>query len=290
MGPLTTLLLFSVLLRTVIADFAVLEPGLLANSSTATISTACANALQSSVACDQYLQDNAYIDTYGPLNDSLLDTFCTAGCSSSLISYRKNVVSACAKDPQPYAGIPAQYFVDVIWAQYNFTCLKDPGTGKYCNSTSPGFSSHVCQSWLGIAKFNEGYFTTFAASVPADTSMASLPVSQVCSPCILALGRQMQATSYSNYNDAIAAEWTSIQTKCGVKYPTAVPPLQTNVTEFSGFASPNTPTSTTCLSGNTYTVVSGDGCLKISSSKKVSTGALIVLNQLLPDCSNLLGM
>lgn len=119
--------------------------------------------------------------------------------------------------------------------------------------------------------------------------MASLPVAQVCSPCILALGRQMQATSFSNYNDAIAAEWSSIQTKCGVKYPTNVLPLETNATEFSGFASPDAPVSTTCLSGNSYTVVSGDDCIKISSSKKVSTGALIVLNQLLPDCSNLLG-
>lgn len=267
MGPLSILLLSSVLIRTVIADFAVLEPGFIANSSAVTLSTACVNALQSSVTCDQYLQDNAYVDTYGPLNASLLDTFCTTGCSSSLISYRKNVVSACAKDPQPFTGIPAQYFVDVIWAQYNFTCLKDPGTGQYCNS----------------------YFTTLAASLPADTSMASLPVAQVCSPCILALGRQMQATSYSNYNDAIATEWSTIQTKCGVKYPTAVPPLQTNATEFSGFASPGTPASTTCLSGNTYTVVSGDDCIKISSLKKVSTGALIVLNQLFPDCSNLLG-
>lgn len=140
-----------------------------------------------------------------------------------------------------------------------------------------------------VADFHEGYFTTLAASLPADTSMASLPVAQVCSPCILALGRQMQATSYSNYNDAIATEWSTIQTKCGVKYPTAVPPLQTNATEFSGFASPGTPASTTCLSGNTYTVVSGDDCIKISSLKKVSTGALIVLNQLFPDCSNLLG-
>lgn len=147
MGPLAVVLLSSILLRSAIADFAVLEPGLIANSSTVTLSTACVNALQSSVACDQYLQDNAYIDAYGPLNASLLDTFCTTGCSSSLISYRKNVVSACAKDPQPYSGIPAQYFVDVIWAQYNFICLKDPGTGQYCNSMCPDSDSHIHQSW-----------------------------------------------------------------------------------------------------------------------------------------------
>lgn len=146
MGPLAILLLSSVLISTAVADFAVLEPGLIANSSKVTLSTACVNALQSSVACDQYLQDNAYIDSYGPLNASLLDTFCTAGCSSSLISYRKNVVSACANDPQPFTGIPAQYFVDVIWAQYNFTCLKDPGTGQYCNSMCPNSNSHIRKS------------------------------------------------------------------------------------------------------------------------------------------------
>lgn len=147
MGSLV-ILLSSVFVGTAVADFPVLEPGLIANSSTVSLSTACVNALQSPVACDQYLQDNAYIDSYGPLNDSLLDTFCTAGCSSSLISYRKNVISACAKDPQPFAGIPAQYFVDVIWAQYNFTCLKNPSTGQYCISMCPDPNSHIHQSWL----------------------------------------------------------------------------------------------------------------------------------------------
>lgn len=119
--------------------------------------------------------------------------------------------------------------------------------------------------------------------------MSSLPIAQICSPCVLALGKLIQGTSYSNYDDTIASEWSTIQSKCGVSYPTDVQPLETHLSEFSGFTS-HYPVPSTCLSGNTYTVASGDDCVRISTSKQVSTGALISLNQLFPDCSNLQGM
>ena len=57
-----------------------------------------------------------------------------------------------------------------------------------------------------------------------------------------------------------------------------------------GFAPTNYTISTACISENTYIVASGDDCVKISKSRSVSTGSLIVLNQLFPDCSNLVGM
>jgi hypothetical protein len=122
--------------------------------------------------------------------------------------------------------------------------------------------------------------------------MTSLSEAQLCSPCILSLGQTIQGTSFSNYNLGIASQWSSIQSTCGVDYPIAVQPLTTNLTSISGFASPTNSTSnstapTFCLSGNKYTVVSGDGCLGISEAKNVPTGTLRVLNDIFPDCSNL---
>ena len=118
--------------------------------------------------------------------------------------------------------------------------------------------------------------------------MTNLPKSQLCSPCLLALGRLIQSTSYSNYDDTVASEWSTIQKQCGVSYPTGVQPPAASPTNVPGFNT-NYTASTDCLSGNTYNVVSGDNCVGISTSKGVSTGGLTVINQLLPDCSNLLG-
>ena len=120
--------------------------------------------------------------------------------------------------------------------------------------------------------------------------MVNLPEAQVCSPCIIALGRLLQATSFSNYDDTIASEWASIQKTCQVDYPIDVQPPEATPTDMIGFAPTNYTISTACISGNTYDVASGDDCVRISQSKNVSTGGLIVLNQLFPDCSNLVGM
>ena len=103
--------------------------------------------------------------------------------------------------------------------------------------------------------------------------------------------RLLQSTSFSNYDDGAKDEWKSIQNICGVSYPSEVQPPKTNVTTPVGFAPANYSVQdpTNCLSGDTYTVANGDDCGKISTSKDVSTGTLIVLNQLFPDCTNLLG-
>lgn len=134
------------------------------------------------------------------------------------------------------------------------------------------------------------YISNLTSSITSDTSMVNLQEAQVCSPCIIALGRLLQATSFSNYDDTIASEWSSIQKTCQVDYPIDVQPPEATPTDMIGFAPTNYTISTACISGNTYDVASGDDCVKISQSKNVSTGGLIVLNQLFPDCSNLVGM
>ena len=134
-NPARFLFLGALWARVIRADFQVLQTGFLANESSVELSTGCVSALESSVTYDQWLQANAYDDYYGPMNDTVLDSLCPAGCKSSLASYRSSVVSSCQADRQPFQGLLAQYFVDLVIASYNFTCFKAPDLGQYCNST-----------------------------------------------------------------------------------------------------------------------------------------------------------
>lgn len=118
------------------------------------------------------------------------------------------------------------------------------------------------------------------------TDPTSLPNSQLCIDCVIKVFKQIQSTPYSNYDPGLAQEWAAIQSKCGVSAPTDIPTLATNVTDPAEYAAPYEPPP--CLSGKTYTVVSGDNCLDIAHNQHVSTGSLIALNSLLPDCTNLL--
>jgi hypothetical protein len=97
----------------------------------------------------------------------------------------------------------------------------------------------------------------------------------------------MQGTSFSNYDASLATVWSSIQSKCSLSYPTAVPTLQTNVTQPGGFAVPGYTSSPICLSGVTYTVLSGDNCEAIAEKHSVSTGTLIAINDIYADCTNI---
>lgn len=98
----------------------------------------------------------------------------------------------------------------------------------------------------------------------------------------------MQSTPYSNYDSTLATVWSNIQSKCSLSYPTAVPTLDTNLTQPGGFALPGYNTSAAlCLSGITYTVVSGDNCEVIAENYNVSTGTLIAINDIYVDCTNL---
>lgn len=54
----TAWVLFTVL-PFVLAEFQVLQTGLLANESSVFLSDGCTAALESSISCDQWLQDNA---------------------------------------------------------------------------------------------------------------------------------------------------------------------------------------------------------------------------------------
>ena len=129
------------------------------------------------------------------------------------------------------------------------------------------------------------FVATIQGNLTEDSDLSALPQSQLCSPCLLSLLQSIQQTSFSNYNDDLAVSYQSIQKVCQVDYPTAVTPLVTNVTDLPGYV--NSPTNSTCLSGDYYPVAPQDNCQNIAVAKQVATGTLRILNNILPDCSNL---
>ncbi|KAK0630489.1 LysM domain protein [Bombardia bombarda] len=243
-----------------LAAFSVIPSGTVANTSTAVLTAACVSAIEAPIQCDTYLQLLASTDTYSTSNNASQALICTTGCSSSLTTYISTAETACKGQPQAWAGLPYAYYGKVLQSTYNMTCLKDATTGVYCTTFVLGFGN---------------------------ATAAELTTAQACSSCMISMGRQMQSTSYSNYDADLAAQWKAVQARCGTSYPTAIAASETNVTEFTGYAPANYSTSTTCWSGNTYTVVSGDTCGGIAVSKGVATGSLVTLNNILPACTNL---
>ncbi|TFK69174.1 hypothetical protein BDN72DRAFT_840792 [Pluteus cervinus] len=171
---------------------------------------------------------------------------------------------ACASDPQPFTGIPATYFGDVVHSAYDLFCMKDNSTGQYCTD----------------------YFASIFGDSTTDSDGTDIDTSQLCAPCIVNSFIKMQSTPYSNYDVSLADVWTTIQQRCSISHNTTVPSLQTNLTP-PDYALPGSAYSAPCLSGNTYTVVGGDDCTAISAAHNVATGTLISINDILKDCSNL---
>ncbi|GFF42111.1 autolysin [Aspergillus udagawae] len=237
-------------------------------NSSATLSAACSNALEATLQCDPYLYTLATIDHFGPLgNDTFQDQLCQSTCGTSLTTYHNSVSEQCAKDPQPWDGIPAVWAGDILWATYNRTCLKDPKTGVYCTNEIGNI-----QTILG----------------ETDTSLTALSKDQLCAPCVLNLIQQMQATAYSNYNENHVADWAAIQQTCQTgALPTQVQPPATNITTVPG-VDYSEPSNATCLSNNFYTTVAGDNIQAIAEAQGVPTGPLRTLNGIFPDGSNLL--
>lgn len=66
------------------------------------------------------------------MNVTVMDVLCRKECPIALASYRKNVESACSRDPQPREGFPSTYWVDSVSSVQAQMCLKDSKTGVYC--------------------------------------------------------------------------------------------------------------------------------------------------------------
>ncbi|KAM5436537.1 hypothetical protein MferCBS31731_005815 [Microsporum ferrugineum] len=210
----------------------------------------------------QLLSNGGY---YSLGSQELMDGLCDTACAPQLVSYRQNVVSACASDPQPREGVPSTYWVDAVSSVREMMCMKDPKSGQYCVD--------FIEQQLGEAP-------------QQDALLGGYSDDQLCSACVVSLFRHQQSTPYSNYGPDMADAWQAIQARCGLAYPTNVQPLDTNVTLHN--QAPSGYPTARCASDRQYTVSAGDNCVAISKSQHVSTGSLVVLNSLRVDCADLL--
>ena len=148
-------------------------------------------------------------------------------------------------------------------------------------------------------------------TLPAyDVSLPDIPKPYLCSNCYLKLLQSIQSTPYSNYDGSFVEPYKAAQAGetyrysldsnrhwkeltilvCGVNFPTEVQPWPLNLTQNRppGTESSESNATESCFSGNRYVVSSGDNCRTISQAKSVSTGALRVINNIFPDCTNLI--
>ncbi|CAN9150812.1 unnamed protein product [Alternaria alternata] len=202
---------------------------------------------------------------YTVQNETMMDILCRKECPPAFETYRSNVEEACANDPQPRAGYPSTYWVDAVSSVQAQMCLKDSASGEYC--------TEFLEKTLGDA------------SDPTEL-LGGYTTEQLCSECIVNLFRHQQSTAYSNYDAEMARAWAEIQGRCGLDYPTATPTLKTNVTSLGNYA-PSGYATAACVGGRTHEVTSGENCVAISKANHVSTGALITMNSLRLDCTNL---
>ncbi|RYP37881.1 hypothetical protein DL767_002753 [Monosporascus sp. MG133] len=232
------------------------------------ISAQCSLALSSPIPeCPQELLNLlGGSQFYTVQNETIMDILCREPCPPAFETYRANVGEACANDPQPRDGYPATYWVDAVSSVRSQMCLKDSASGRYC--------TEFLEQTLGDA------------TDPADL-LGGYTTEQLCSECIVSLFRHQQSTPYSNYDVEMSEAWAEIQARCDLEYPTATPTLKTNVTSLGNYA-PSGYATAVCVGSRTHEVVSGDNCLYVSKANHVSTGALITLNSLRMDCTNLL--
>lgn len=90
----------------------------------------------------------------------------------------------------PWLGRPAAYGVDRLWAYQNRTCLEDPETKDYCTNINAKWQDKLPDH---------------------DIQLVDLPKEHLCSPCFMNTLRQMQSTTYSNYDKELAEQFEAAQ-------------------------------------------------------------------------------
>lgn len=144
--------------------------------------------------------------------------------------------------------------------------------------------------FMGITCFIlQDYISNISAGLTADIELTDLPKDQLYSLCAIAILQKSQRTSFSNHDASVASQWSAVQSTCNINSPTDAQLLVINVTDSPGYATSSYTDFSQCLSSKQYSVKPGDDCQQIATLQSASTGTLIATNNLLPDCSNLLG-
>lgn len=156
-----------------------------------TLSAGCEAALMANISCPEPLVDLATDGLVLNSDNVTVPQVCASTCSSSLAAFHSNVSTACKNDPNPWTGMPATWFGDLVWAYANRTCLTNNVTGAYCVDE--------VLSWWSTVDDNSTVLLT------------DLPSDNLCSPCMISLLAQAQSTSFSNYGSDLVDDWIAIQ-------------------------------------------------------------------------------
>ncbi|KAJ6484664.1 hypothetical protein C8R45DRAFT_829713, partial [Mycena sanguinolenta] len=198
--------------------------------------------------------------------DSDLSTVCTSSCTSSLVSYRANVASACAGytmilDTSTNTSYVPTLAVDYISGPYTIQCLKDTTTGKFCTDV--------------IRSYN------------APAGISSLPQTELCSYCVLAT---MNATllNPAMFSYTMESLYDSTAKTCGI--PDFNPALITSPIVSPGTSTgvnSTSPISAQCAQlGKNVTVNAASTCSAIAAQYSVSLYDVYSSNSLpQTDCS-----
>lgn len=94
----------------------------------------CQQVLQQIINCDNYVASLGERTYHGSLNDAVLtNAVCQAACETALVTARRRITGACASTPDLVPGYPVASLIETVITGWNETCIKDNGTGKYCN-------------------------------------------------------------------------------------------------------------------------------------------------------------
>ncbi|KAJ7636747.1 hypothetical protein FB45DRAFT_907241 [Roridomyces roridus] len=182
--------------------------------------------------------------------DSDLNNLCTATCTSSLASYRANVVTACKGysmilDPSTNVSYAPTLAVDYVLGPYTIQCLKDSTSGSYCLDVLKGFN--------------------------ASAGISSLPMAELCSNCVFGtmnvtlLSPVLYSMATENLYDVSAAT-------CGL--PKFNPSLITSPIVSPGTPSGSNSTSTVsaqcAMLGRNVTVSTASTCAAVAKQFSVS--------------------
>ncbi|KAJ9199434.1 hypothetical protein DTO164E3_4746 [Paecilomyces variotii] len=211
----------------------------------------CVTALTRIIKCDSYLlkfQEAFYHGSLG--NDTLADSVCDKSCGASLQEWFDTVSMSCAG--QNVTGAVPTKLGGIVYQGYNETCLKDPGSGKYCNDIISGFTL--------VADINQ------------------MPKDEMCSYYYTTKLQMMQSSPYSAYNTDSQGDLQLVHSTCAISGSTDLPPSLI-------IREPDAPTM--CVSGNTYTIKDGDTCDSIASNYGVASAALFMANSdIIVNCSS----
>jgi hypothetical protein len=216
------------------------------------ITETCRTALSAKILCDKQLaaMNVAGVGQYFE-NRTLYDSVCDKGCGQSLDSWFDNVSRNCGD--QTIGRAKAAKVGGHIYANYNLTCLKNPGSGSYCLED--------------------------IVELPVVNSVQGMAKDDMCSYCFSTLLVMRQASNYAAFTQRDQNNLKYIQEQCALAGPTDL---------HDSLLLPDTTPDAICASDNVYTTKAGDTCDTIAIEHNLASASIIFGNpSIIANCSSL---